>query len=104
MRSQQFTTISPRTGSSVPYGKPSRPGVFSRTLPWLFGTFGVLLIATAGTTALMPELPAAAEPVLDVLDRAGLDKGPLAMLGCRRDLRRSGDPGARVPRPGGAGA
>ena len=81
MRSQQFTTISPRTGSSVPYGKPSRPGVFSRTLPWLFGTFGVLLIATAGTTALMPELPAAAEPVLDVLDRAGLDKGPLAMFG-----------------------
>lgn len=74
-------TISPRTGSSIPYGKPSRPSLIGRSIPVLFGTFGVALIAVAAVTALVPQLPAAFAPVLDGLTRAGLDKGPLAMFG-----------------------
>ncbi len=81
MQRQATQSISPRTGSSVPYGKPSRPSLIGRSIPVLFGISGVALITVAAVTALVPQLPAAFAPVLDGLARAGLDKGPLAMFG-----------------------
>lgn len=73
--------ISPRTGSSVPYGKPSRPGLIGRTIPLLFAAGGVAMITIALVTGLAPQLPESVAPALDLLARAGLDKGPLAMFG-----------------------
>ncbi len=81
MQRQANQSISPRTGSSIPYGKPSRPSLVVRPIPMLFGVTGVALIAVAAVTALVPDLPAEFAPVLDGLARAGLDKGPLAMFG-----------------------
>lgn len=74
-------SISPRTGSSVPYGKPSQPSRIGRAIPLLFGAGGIALIAVALITGLVPQLPEAVSPALDLLARAGLDKGPLAMFG-----------------------
>ena len=81
MQRHSTTSISPRTGSSMPYGKPGHPGRFGRMLPLLFGTFGAGLIVVAAVTALVPQLPAELDPLLEGLNRAGLDKGPLAMFG-----------------------
>lgn len=74
-------SISPRTGSSVPYGKPSRPSLIGTALPLLFASGGAAMILVALVTAFVPQLPEAVSPVLDLLARAGLDKGPLAMFG-----------------------
>jgi hypothetical protein len=74
-------SISPRTGSSVPFGKPSRPGLIGRAVPLLFAAGGFAMATVALVTGLVPELPEALSPISDLLERAGLDKGPLAVFG-----------------------
>ena len=101
MQRQELRNISPRTGSTVPYGKPKRERRLGGFPAALFGLAGLALIATAGVTAFVPELPAEVAPLLNALDRAGLDKGPLALFGLLTvaaafAMRRSGaaSPGA----------
>lgn len=84
MRHHSTTSISPRTGSSVPFGKPSRasrPRLAGSVVSLAFGAFGASLIVVAFVTALVSDLPAEVSPLLEGLERAGLDKGPLAMFG-----------------------
>ena len=81
MYRQANPSISPRTGSSVPYGKPSRPGLIGRAVPLLFAAGGFAMVTVALVTGLVPQLPEALSPVIDLLERAGLDKGPLAVFG-----------------------
>lgn len=81
MQRNATQSISPRTGSSVPYGKPSRPSLIGRAIPLLFAAGGVAMITVALVAGLAPQLPESVVPALDLLARAGLDKGPLALFG-----------------------